>query len=470
MIILKRKGGVLIERIIRSRIGKTPLLRAYSLEKHLGIKEIYFKLEGNNPSGHCEDRLAYLIIKDALSRGKNVICMGTYGVIGGSLSILAKAYDVKCVFYVPKGDIILRKKLFEQPYVEIIKYGQSYQECVEESRKVSQQNGWYNANPGLANSVMNMCAYSKIAEELNAQLQGKADTIFCQTSNGFAVSGLNLGFKQLWVNDKISTIPKINAITTTQGNSIYESFKKNLKVIEYLDKKMLKVSKINQYLINPMPNNGQEALNALYDHEGKAIGISDKELMDVFQEFKNIDRIKASSHHFFPIAGFIQEVKNGNISNGKHIIVLDDGRVNVDVRITNNENLPMGKDEFASILDKWLIHYSDPVIEIKEALTNALSMGYVLCAYQGNKLLGAAVVINTGFSEFATKYHLSYIATHIDSKGIGIATNLLNQAIELTKGNLSLHVDFENQRAIKLYQKLGFKKSYIRMIHQAKAH
>lgn len=37
--------------------------------------------------------------------------------------------------------------------------------------------------------------------------------------------------------------------------------------------------------------------------------------------------------------------------------------------------------------------------------------------------------------------------------------------IYLPDGNLSLHVDFGNDRATNLYEKFGFKKSYIRMIY-----
>ncbi len=40
------------------RIGRTPLVRSHRLEAALRVPEIHFKLEGNNPSGHREDRMA----------------------------------------------------------------------------------------------------------------------------------------------------------------------------------------------------------------------------------------------------------------------------------------------------------------------------------------------------------------------------------------------------------------------------
>ena len=142
--------------IIKNRVGRTPMIRAKKLEKELNVGKIFLKLEGNNPSGHREDRLAYLIIRDALTRGKKTICMGTYGTVGGSLSYLSQYFDVKLVFYVPSKRKVLRKDLLDNEKVELREFGKTYEDCVIESRRVSRENDWYNANPGLANNVMNM--------------------------------------------------------------------------------------------------------------------------------------------------------------------------------------------------------------------------------------------------------------------------------------------------------------------------
>ena len=69
-------------------------------------------------------------------------------------------------------------------------------------------------------------------------------------------------------------------------------------------------------------------------------------------------------------------------------------------------------------------------------------------------------------SKLLSNSNLAYIATNDNVRGRGIATELLSKAIELSKGNLSLHVDIDNDRAIKLYEKMGFTSSYIRMMYQ----
>jgi threonine synthase len=70
-----------------------------------------------------------------------------------------------------------------------------------------------------------------------------------------------------------------------------------------------------------------------------------------------------------------------------------------------------------------------------------------------------------GFKDFIPTYHLAYIGVKPGNKGRGVASELIQRAIELTDGNLSLHVDLDNKRAKNLYRKMGFDHVYDRMIY-----
>jgi len=461
-----------IDDIIKTRVGKTPLVRAHKLEKELGISKIYLKLEGNNLSGHRDDRLAYLIIRDAIYRGKRTICMATYGNVGGSLAYLAKYYDVKCVLYVPNKSDITRKDVLENTdeSVKIVEYKNTYEECVFESRRISKEKGWYDANRGLENNMMDMYAYSYLAREINGQLKEKIDTIFIETSNGASVSGMHLGFKSLWVDEEIETLPAIYAASTAHGNAIVESYTHGRREIMTLNQKDVEISDYNKNVINTECFNGQDALNAIYDTSGKDVGISDTELKEYSERFKKLEKISFGISNFYPVAAFMKEAENGNISDGNHVIIMDDGTVELDIRELKKEKLKISYREFLTKLDDWLIQFTDPSDEMSEAVENAFDEGFVLGAYYRNILSGVAVVVRSGFDTFFPKYHLAYIAIKRDIKGRGIATQLINRVIDYTNGDFSLHVDVNNPRAIKLYEKMGLRKKYYRMIYKGEVH
>jgi threonine synthase len=89
--------------------GDTPLVRCSQLEKEIGCGELYFKLEGCNPTGSFKDRGMVVAIAKALEAGsKAVICAST-----GNTSASAAAYAAYCgltaIIIVPKGKIALGK-------------------------------------------------------------------------------------------------------------------------------------------------------------------------------------------------------------------------------------------------------------------------------------------------------------------------------------------------------------------------
>jgi len=89
--------------------GDTPLVRCSALEKEIGCSELYFKLEGCNPTGSFKDRGMVVAVAKALEAGsKAVMCAST-----GNTSASAAAYAAYCglaaIIIVPKGNIALGK-------------------------------------------------------------------------------------------------------------------------------------------------------------------------------------------------------------------------------------------------------------------------------------------------------------------------------------------------------------------------
>ncbi|MGC9308177.1 MAG: pyridoxal-phosphate dependent enzyme [Thermoplasmatota archaeon] len=455
---------------VKRRIGKTPLIRARNLEKELDISKIYLKLEGNNPSGERSDRLAYLIIKDALSRGKRTICLGTYGTMGASLAFLSQNFDINLVLYVPDRSTLLRAELLDEaPNIRIIEHGATYGDTVEKSRTEAEKHGWYNANPGLQNNFLDLFAFSYIGREICEYLSDECpDTVFCQMGNGASVSGLHLGFKQMWMEDKLQRLPHLYGISTSEGNAIVESFKKRSDEILELDAERIASNRTeyNADLINARCYNGQDALNSIYATDGMAMGIDDDELVESAERFAELEDIDFKVANSYPLAAFFHEADAGNLSNGTHVIVLNDGKVDLNIRMLDKDDLSISYRKFLMKLDDWLIEFSDPLEEMEEAVENAFDHGFVLGAFFQGMLAGIAIVSRTRFDTFFPRYHLSYIATKKDIKGRGIATELLQQVIDRTKGDLSLHVETDNERAIKLYEKMGLRKKYYRMMYE----
>jgi len=72
---VKDLGLTLIDRvesyedIINLEVGDTSFTRARNLERDHGLRQLYLKFEGNNPTGTQKDRIAFQQCHDALRRG-----------------------------------------------------------------------------------------------------------------------------------------------------------------------------------------------------------------------------------------------------------------------------------------------------------------------------------------------------------------------------------------------------------------
>ena len=89
--------------------GDTPLVKSNRLGKELGCSELYFKLEGCNPTGSFKDRGMVVTIAKALEEGsKAVMCAST-----GNTSASAAAYSAYCdlpaFVLIPKGEVAMGK-------------------------------------------------------------------------------------------------------------------------------------------------------------------------------------------------------------------------------------------------------------------------------------------------------------------------------------------------------------------------
>jgi threonine synthase len=89
--------------------GDTPLVRVDALASQVGCKELYFKLEGCNPSGSFKDRGMVMAIAKAMENGsKAVICAST-GNTSASAAAYAAYNGLLPVIIIPKGKIALGK-------------------------------------------------------------------------------------------------------------------------------------------------------------------------------------------------------------------------------------------------------------------------------------------------------------------------------------------------------------------------
>jgi len=89
--------------------GDTPLVRSGSLERELGCGELYFKLEGCNPTGSFKDRGMVVAVAKAVESGSSSVICASTGNTSASAAAYGSRFGLGVTVIVPKGKIALGK-------------------------------------------------------------------------------------------------------------------------------------------------------------------------------------------------------------------------------------------------------------------------------------------------------------------------------------------------------------------------
>ncbi len=269
------------EDIMNLEVGDTSLTRAKAIEREFGIRQVFLKYEGDNPTGTQKDRIAFAQVYDALRRQYTTISLATCGNYGVAVALATSLADIECIIYIPQSYHTERIEEMQQLGAVIKRLPGTYEEVVRKSSKLAERNEWYDANPGASNRALQITAYSQVAVEIYEVLNDAPKYCAVPVSNGTLLASIHRGFVSLYKRGKTSRIPKMIGASSTRKNPIIDSFIQGLDFCKDLDPDKVKETKYNEPLINWHSFDGEEALHALRNSDGRAFNISDQRMRDM---------------------------------------------------------------------------------------------------------------------------------------------------------------------------------------------
>ncbi len=130
-------------------------------------------------------------------------------------------------------------------------------------------------------------------------------------------------------------------------------------------------------------------------------------------------------------------------------------------------HLQYTNQRIARFLFENLDQYGDEEVHILKCLEYVFGKqegkgGRMVVALDGDDIIGAVVLNETGMGGYIPENILVYIAIHKNHRGKGLGGQLMDKAIHLTNGSIALHVEPDNP-AKKLYERKGFTNKYLEM-------
>ena len=187
--------------------GDTPLIKSNRLGPDLGCDDLYFKLEGCNPTGSFKDRGMVLAIAKALEQGSEaVMCAST-----GNTSASAAAYSAYCsmpaLVLIPKGEVAMGKLAQAMAYgARIVMVNGNFDAAQELAQEFTRRH-----QVTLVNSVnpYRIEGQKTGAFELVDVLGDSPDYLFIPVGNGGNITAYWKGFREYHDVGRSNKLPRM---------------------------------------------------------------------------------------------------------------------------------------------------------------------------------------------------------------------------------------------------------------------
>lgn len=310
------------EDIIDSEVGDTTLSRARNIEREVGLRQIYLKFEGGNPTGTQKDRIAFAQAIDAIRRGFDAITVATCGNYGVAVALAASMAGLKCTIYIPEGYHTKRIQEMSNYGAQIIRVPGDYENAVNVSREKAESDDIYDANPGGNNTAIQLQAYGEIAYEIYDELRDAPPVIAVSVSNGTTLAGIYKGFLSLYRRGKTSRIPRMVAGSAHGKNPIIRAIQKNVLQCDDLEPQKVRETPINEPLINWHSIDGNHALEAIRRTGGWASYASDKSMLSYSRLLRELEGLNVLPASTAGLVVLLERHRREQLPGDRYVVIL----------------------------------------------------------------------------------------------------------------------------------------------------
>ncbi|MGD2012244.1 MAG: threonine synthase [Desulfobacterales bacterium] len=302
-------------------VGWTPLYPAPRLASALGLKTVWVKDDGVQPTASFKDRASAVAVVKAMEKGAGIITTASTGNAAAALSGLCASVGQANVIFVPETapQAKIAQLLVFGSQVILVKG--SYDDAFALCLKAANNYGWYNRNSGY-NPYMTE-GKKTAAYEICEQLAWKApDRIFVSVGDGCIIGALHKGLKDLVALGWIDKMPKLMGVQAAGSSYLYTAWKNGEDVVT---KPPITAQTLADSISTGLPSDRIKALAAVSETGGAFISLSDDDILAAIPALARRTGVFAEPAGAAAYAGLVNAVNRRLVSGDEEIVVLNTG-------------------------------------------------------------------------------------------------------------------------------------------------
>jgi threonine synthase len=261
-------------------VGNTPLWAPQRLREQFDAPNLWIKDDTCNPSGSFKDRASWLVAAFARPHNVKEIVLASTGNAASSMAAVGAAAGLNIKVFLPALAPVAKRIQVLQYGAELVSVDGNYDQAFDLSRDYSDRTGAMSRNTAynpLTIEGKKTVAF-EIIDDLTRAGASAPDHVFVPVGDGVIIAGVYRGFENLLELGRIDKMPTIWACQAQGSSAIARALTAPHAADDPFGPPRSSETLADSIAVD-VPRNGLHALSKLKKHGGKAVVVSDDEIL-----------------------------------------------------------------------------------------------------------------------------------------------------------------------------------------------
>ncbi len=262
------------------RVGGSPLYELPELARAAGVKRLWVKDDGLNPTASLKDRASSVGVARALAENARAITCASTGNAASSLAGAAASIGLPAFIFVPRNapQPKIAQLLIFGAHVFVV--DGSYEDAFDLSMACAQDFGFYNRNSGFNPYLVE--GKKTVTWEMAEQMAwSPPECLFFSVGDGCTIAGAAKGCIEMKRMGFIDKLPRIIGVQAEGAAPIFRAWTSGEPVRSVVP------DTIADSIAVGSPRNAVKAINAVRETGGFFMTVSDREILDAMKILGN---------------------------------------------------------------------------------------------------------------------------------------------------------------------------------------
>ena len=295
--------------------GGTTLHNCSKLSRMIGLKHLYAKNEGENPTGSFKDRGMTVGINKALALGMKITACASTGNTSASLAAYSAKAGLKCVVLIPSGKIAAGKLSQAIAFgAKVLAIKGNFDDALVMVQKICERYPVY-----LLNSInpfrlegQKTLAY-EVYEQMNYSIP---DNVFVPVGNAGNISAIWKGFCELKKLGFIENFPRMIGVQAEGASPIASMIKENKENLE----PFMNPETLASAIRIGSPVNWKKALKVVKESKGTVISVTDAEIIEAQKQLAKTEGLFVEPASAASFAGLKKSIETDEFSSSESFV------------------------------------------------------------------------------------------------------------------------------------------------------